>query len=74
MTISVLQVGQRLDEDGELEKYCPGCNEWWPADSEFFYSSGHGKLAKLCKACYLEKYKAGRSKTHVNIKGAVEKV
>ncbi len=46
----------RLDEDGELEKRCPKCKEYHPADSEFFYAtkSEPDGLAAWCKACYLE--------------------
>ena len=39
------------------EKYCPKCDEWWPADTEFFFShpSGVAGLFYCCKACYREK-------------------
>ncbi len=46
---------ERLDEDGNLERRCSKCGDWWPADREFFYSSGpaeKGKLHSQCKACY----------------------
>ena len=53
----------RIDEDGILEKHCSKCNEYWPADSEFFFSAG-GKgdgLTCWCKACYVEwRYPDGR--------------
>ena len=53
---------QRIDEDGELEQKCSQCQDWWPADLQFFYSAGHGKLMSVCKACYLEsRYPGGRS-------------
>lgn len=45
----------RVNEDGEMERYCSKCREWWPADSEFFYTTGKagsGKLMDWCKACY----------------------
>jgi RNase P subunit RPR2 len=65
----------RINEDCDLEKYCSGCQEWWPADTEFFYSAGDGKLGNICKACYLEKrYPNGRSKHNNELKGAVERV
>lgn len=35
------------------EKYCPRCDEWWPADKEFFWET-KGKLFYCCKACYHE--------------------
>ena len=55
----------RLDDDGELERHCPRCDEWWPADNEFFFTSGTGRKKGLhtwCKACYLEYRKAGRQR------------
>jgi RNase P subunit RPR2 len=56
---------ERINEDGEKEKYCPSCDEWWPADKEFFFSGGHGDLMARCKACYLERrYPNGRSKKY----------
>lgn len=41
----------RINEDGELEKQCGVCKEWWPLDSEFFSTNGTGKLASPCRAC-----------------------
>ena len=64
----------RLKDDGEVEKYCPGCDEWWPNDKEFYYGAGKGKLWRLCKACYLEKrYPNGRSGKANILKGAAER-
>ena len=39
-----------------LEKYCAGCREFWPHDTEFFYSvpSKPDGLNDWCKACYRE--------------------
>ncbi len=34
------------------EKVCTSCDESWPADSEFFFSGGRGRLMSECKACY----------------------
>ncbi len=52
----------RLDEDGHKEKHCFKCDEWWPADKEFFFRSGKGsrQLHSWCKACYIEWRKARR--------------
>lgn len=53
----------RLSDEGDLEKRCSRCKEYWPADSEFFYSnSGKGDgLNEHCKACYIEnRYPTGR--------------
>ena len=39
----------------EMERYCPDCDEWWPATREFFYTKGrkdNPKLHSYCKACY----------------------
>jgi len=33
------------------EKWCPRCEEWWPADPEFFWRTSSG-LFYCCKACY----------------------
>lgn len=46
------------------EKLCTRCNEWWPADLEFFYSQP-GRAANLshcCKACYREWFAARKAK------------
>jgi len=52
----------RLDEDGELEKLCTKCKEYWPADTEFFYpnSGDLDGIWKMCKACYQEWRKSHR--------------
>ena len=53
----------RINEDGEREKYCPRCQDWWPADKEFFYTSGKmsRQLHSWCKACYQEWRKVRRA-------------
>ena len=40
------------------EKLCTACNEWWPADLEFFSADpgGAGGLFYCCKACYKAKW------------------
>ncbi len=45
----------RAGADG-LEKFCTRCVEWWPADTEFFFSDPEGQaaLSYCCKACYRE--------------------
>jgi hypothetical protein len=53
----------RVDGDGVLEKYCSRCKEYWPADTEFYFSMGSkgDGLSTWCKACYLEwRYPDGR--------------
>jgi len=50
----------RTTIDGQ-EKFCTRCDEWWPADIEFFFSDpgGVGGLFYCCKACFAE-YKLAR--------------
>ena len=45
----------RVTECG-TEKLCTRCNEWWPADGEFFApdSQGSGQLYHYCRACHIE--------------------
>lgn len=45
----------RVEPDG-LYKRCPRCSEYWPADTEFFYSAKREPdgLNIWCKACYIE--------------------
>ena len=33
------------------ERLCTRCDEWWPADEEFFSRLPSGKLRSICKAC-----------------------
>lgn len=40
---------------------CKRCGESWPADREFFETSGHGTLNALCRDCYRE-YRSQRRK------------
>lgn len=52
-------------EDDQLLKRCSRCKDYWPADTEFFYSvkAGDG-LNQWCKACYQEwRYPNGRKGT-----------
>lgn len=37
-------------------KRCPRCQEWWPADDEFFYrtKATPSGLQSWCKACWHE--------------------
>lgn len=52
--------------DGETgqEKLCTRCDEWWPADLEFFFSDpgGVAGLFYCCKACYREWMTENRAK------------
>lgn len=43
-----------------LERRCSNCSDYWPADTEFFWSSpGTGAgLHCWCKACYSARMKA----------------
>ena len=41
--------------DGELNKRCSLCREYFPYDLEFFHSDGkNGKLKSKCKVCCFE--------------------
>lgn len=48
-----LKDGRYRQSEGVLEKRCCTCNEYWPADSEFFYTHKEGLdgLRNYCKAC-----------------------
>lgn len=46
-----------------LVQRCAGCKEYWPADTEFFFSSLHGRMNSWCRACYMEwRYPDGTTK------------
>lgn len=56
--------GQPIFIETELgkEKYCSGCEDYFPATNEFFYrncktADGQPKLTTLCKACFNERYR-----------------
>ena len=50
----------------EPEKYCSRCQEWWPADTEFFFRSASTSdgLGYTCKACYFESPSVRRRNAH----------
>ena len=57
------QKGKWDDELECLVRYCPDCDDWWPATREFFYTKGrkdNPKLHSYCKACYKERRKRYR--------------
>ena len=45
-----------LDTEPELgpQKRCPRCQEWWPADAEFFHrrTASRDGLQPYCRACW----------------------
>lgn len=51
-----LRSGKFLWSDAGLEKRCPRCKEYWPYDTEFYYSSSckSDGLMDWCRACYME--------------------
>lgn len=53
----------RVVED-EVQKKCSKCNEYWPADKEFYYSAKDARhkdgLNDNCKACYTNYWPTGR--------------
>jgi hypothetical protein len=44
------------------EKYCTGCQEYWPCDPEF-YRKMHGYWAARCRACEAEGVRRSRAKS-----------
>lgn len=50
----IAQGNMRINE-GTLEKYCPSCSEWMPADTEFFHIRNRNAdgLASPCRFCAL---------------------
>ena len=53
----------RLDADGELERRCSWCDEFWPADTEFFQAGNTSfGLHCYCKACFTERRKAAKER------------
>lgn len=52
-------------EDALLMKRCARCRDYWPADTEFFYSVKVGDgINTWCKACYQEwRYPNGRKES-----------
>lgn len=41
--------------DGETEKFCGRCEEWWPQTDEFFsFITNRGHFHNECKACRAE--------------------
>lgn len=52
---SGLASGKFRHADYGLEQRCSCCGEYWPADTEFFYSRG-ARLSSACKACFRDTY------------------
>ena len=44
--------GRFITTELRLEKRCTLCQEYYPADSEFYYTQGKHDLHPNCKACY----------------------
>lgn len=48
----------RIDPDMGLEKFCTGCNDYWPQDTAFWSVRNHPNapdgLQHYCKACEQE--------------------
>lgn len=46
----------RKNEDGDLEKHCEWCGEYWPITHEFFSPVNHSvdKFSRGCIACFDE--------------------
>lgn len=50
-----------------VERYCPNCQEYWPADTEFFHPRPNGNLDSWCRACSNEhkRQRAARKRAQV---------
>jgi len=59
-----LKDGRYQQSDGQLEKRCCACKEYWPADTEFFYRhrGGADGLSDYCKACHAAMREASMDK------------
>lgn len=57
-----LATGKYQIQDGDLYKRCSGCQDYWPADTEFFFAKKDGDgIDNTCRACYMERrYPNGR--------------
>ena len=56
-----------IETELDTEKYCKGCDDYYPESKEFFFgrnSKSGFKFDPICKACYKEKY--GRSLIRTN--------
>ena len=40
-----------VDHDLGHVRYCPGCDDWWPVDDEFWFAPDD----TLCRACVIER-------------------
>ena len=54
-----------------LEKSCGRCDDFWPADEEFFHKRGEG-LHSYCKACVSERCRELRSGAPRKIKRKIK--
>lgn len=56
LRIKRIAAGKYIYTVSGIEKKCSRCSEFWPIDTEFFFScNGKGDgLTSCCKACYLE--------------------
>lgn len=56
----------RIDPDMGLEKFCTGCNDYWPQDTAFWSVRNHpyapDGLQHYCKACEQEGWMKRRGK------------
>ena len=59
--IAASAAGREVRHNPEVgeEQLCPRCDEWWPADPEFFYVH-RGRTVLTCKACCAERGRRAR--------------
>lgn len=53
-------MAKTIETELGIEKQCTACGEFWPADKEFFYSAGNGRLMAQCIACCEERKRQRR--------------
>lgn len=61
-TFAFVLTQYRFDEDGEPEKQCTKCKDWWPATLEFFYRDPKVGFNAWCKPCWTEHRRERRLK------------
>lgn len=66
----------QFNEDGELEKRCSTCLEYWPADEEFFHKgksrSGNDGLHTMCRDCHCQSSMRSRARHSTNTRNRLE--
>lgn len=69
--VNGLKTGHLIVEDGELEKLCACCNDYWPCTKEFWHLD-RGRFKSRCKCCWHETRHIPKNQMS-NIKGRPRK-